>query len=150
MKNKLILVLAIGVVVFVVILLATGSPLLNRSIAGDDGVPMGTVLTWLTFICLPLVFLLGIPGLRHPKTNMQRWIRKAFGVLFALGLLWGLVSYGLAGNWSFNFKRQVAFRGSARAGVLFWYMNYFLAIVPIMLVSFLSLEAILKNLRRSK
>ena len=137
-------------VVVVVILLATGSPILNRSIGGDDGLPMGTVLTWLAFICLPLVFLLGIPGLRHPKSKMQKWVRKAFGVLFGLGLLWGLISYGLAANWNFNFKRQEAFRGSARAGVLFWYLNYFLAIVPIMLVSFLGLEAILKKLRRSK
>lgn len=135
-------------VLLTVVLLGTGSSWLVQPIGGKDGVPLGTVLTWLAFICFPLVFLLSLPALIRPKTRLQAWIRKAFWALFILGVLWGLLSFALAANWSFNFKQQDAFRGSARAGVLFWYFNYLLGIVPIMLLAFLAFEALIHKLRK--
>jgi hypothetical protein len=52
-------------------------------------------------------------------------------------LWWGLISYVLAGNWTFVFSATVeGFQGSAEAGKVFWYITY-LAVGSPVLVSLL-------------
>jgi len=53
--------------------------------------------------------------------------------LLLLSAAWGFVSYGLAGNWAFNFSNQSgSFRGSVAAGGVF--RAYTVAVVAASLV----------------
>jgi len=118
--------------VFILFLLATGSPVLTAPLDSAGRFPAGNFLTWLGMLLLPLSIYLGFftrPVAQDPRINIFR-----FGLLIALvlALLWGLVAYGLAGNWQFSFSSQAeGFVGSPRASAFFWYWNYLVAGWPI-------------------
>ncbi len=60
-------------------------------------------------------------------------------VLLCVG--WGFVSYGLAGNWAFNFSNRAdSFQGSVLAGEVFW--AYTISIVAIPLLASAALIAL--------
>ena len=54
---------------------------------------------------------------------------------------WGFVSYGLAGNWAFNFSNRAgSFQGSVLAGEVFW--AYTISIVAMTLLASAALIAL--------
>ncbi len=59
--------------------------------------------------------------------------------------IWGFVSYGLAGNWAFNFGIRDTFVGSTIASVYFWYYTYTVIILPIVILIIYRLHAFLKK-----
>lgn len=133
-SNKILV--AFTVVVLIIIgLLAFGSSILNSPFLGNQQLPTGTLLTWLGFTLYPAIFYLLAFGRKKPRSKLQSLIASGYKLLIVLGLLWGLISYGLAGNWSFSFKGQEAYIGSARAGRLFWNFNYILAAAPWILLA---------------
>lgn len=52
--RKLLFITALAVIAICAYLLITGSPLLLRSLADDIYVPLGTFITWIGLIALPL------------------------------------------------------------------------------------------------
>ena len=106
------------------VLLVTGSPLLLTTLNEGLGLPLGTVSTWLGMMALVLMTWFASPRLRTAASRRDQIYRAALIVLFLLALSWPFVSYGLAGNWSFSFRGQEAFRGSSRAADWFFRFTY--------------------------
>jgi hypothetical protein len=103
-----------------VYVLVTGSPLLFLMAIEPIGLPLGNVTTWAGITALPAAGLLGFSDYLSQDTTASRVFRSIMRVLMVLASGWGLVSFGLAGNWAFNFSSSTeAFRGSALAGEFF-------------------------------
>lgn len=99
---------------------------------GNTAIPAGTPITWAGLVALPLTLRLGIRPLDRPTAPFRRYRVLLNGILL-LALAWGLVSYALAGNWSFSFSGQATgFRGSPAASVYFWYYTYAVAGLPLL------------------
>lgn len=121
LQRKTVVILALVVFVFSAYLLAMSSPWLLIQPVGLPGMPLGTLITWAGIVSLPVASLLGF------HKFLSREIRPArVSRLMLIGLLlsctaWGLVGYGLAGNWAFNFSNQTdSFQGSGTASKIFW------------------------------
>lgn len=142
--------LLVSLVVFcsVVYLLVTGSELLNYPLSESLGLPLGTVMTWMGFLSLPGMLYFGFPVLRTPRNEIQRILRITWRISLLLALAWPFVSYYLAANWSFSFRVQGEFRGSARASVYFWYLCAATAVWPLLVLTALSLERLLYKVRK--
>ena len=122
---------ALGILVLCVGLLAGASPVLEFSLGGTgDGFPVGTLVAWTGLVAWPLLFF----GLRRrlwkPRTLFDRAIRYAFLLLIALGLVWGLLSYLILGNWALNYDPGTVFAGSERAMSRFWLGTGLLMVLP--------------------
>ncbi len=111
-------------------LLVSGSPALTVSVV--EGLPLGTPLTWAGLVSLPLMALSGVPALRRPSDRRARIYAAIFKACLALAALWGIVSFLLAGNWSYSFTSSATgFRGSTRAAPYFFDLTYATAGLPI-------------------
>lgn len=109
-------------------------------------IPSGTILTWMGMVALPTVLLLGSSRLYRAAIPFDRFFQRLLlgGLIFSL--LWGLVGFGLAGNWNYTFSGSVpAFRGSSRAAVYFWIYTYG---VPISIFSIWGLYWLLRLVNR--
>jgi hypothetical protein len=94
--------------------------------------PWGTLIAWFGLLSLPgLVYFL-FPGLMHPATGVQRILKGLWLLSVVLALLWPLLSFYLAANWSYSFKAQDSFRGSARASAYYWNLVKFTAALPLL------------------
>ena len=125
------------------ILLLFGHPVLSQP--GPFGVPAGNIITWGALIALPLAQLLGLynKGKRDSDPRIGIFYIGALGSL-ALSALWGVLSYGLAGNWNFNFHSGAeSFVGSPEAAEFFFYLTAVTAILPfLILILFLIYKAL--------
>lgn len=119
-QRKFAVILALGVFACSAWLLATASPLLLAEPALAPGLPLGTLVAWAGIVSLPVASYLGFHRyLGRESRRSLTWRYSMLGLLL-LSVAWGLVSYGLAGNWAFNFSNQsVSFRGSVAAGGVF-------------------------------
>lgn len=100
--------------------LATPEILMIQLVPSID-LPAGTLITWAAMISLPVAIFFALPA--APSTNHSFWslYRNVFRVLIALGVLWGLVSYGFSGNWNYSFSgASETWRGSDEASLWFW------------------------------
>lgn len=80
---------------------------LTLSINKQNTIPAGTIISWLFIVVFVLLFLFNI----SIKTSnlFDRVLRFIlFGNVF-LAFFWGLISYSLAGNWTFNFDNESQF-----------------------------------------
>ena len=112
--------LALGFLACSAWLLATGSPWLLVEMTLAPGLPLGTLVAWAGIISLPVASFLGFQGYLGRESRLSRGSRYSLLCLLLLSVAWGLVSYGLAGNWAFNFSHQSgSFRGSVAAGGVF-------------------------------
>jgi hypothetical protein len=124
--------LSLLVLIAVAFLFITGAAVLTAPLFGSSQVPAGTPITWAGLVALPLTLRLGIRPLDRP-TEPFRTYRVLLNGILLLALAWGLVSYALAGNWSFSFSGAAAgFRGSPAASVYFWYYTYAVAGLPLL------------------
>ncbi|MDJ0916342.1 MAG: hypothetical protein QNJ05_01175 [Woeseiaceae bacterium] len=90
---------------------------------------MGTLVTWGGLSALPAALVLAKPG----------WLNHAYAfcmrAALLLAVMWGLVSYLLADNWSFNFgANSEGFRGSSAAGRVFWFYSLLVLSAPLLIV----------------
>ncbi|NNK88592.1 MAG: hypothetical protein HKO90_09940 [Flavobacteriaceae bacterium] len=123
------------------VILLTGSSLLTYELINKPRVPAGTLISWLGLIALPSSFFYGITRIRRPQKRFDSIINNGFKGLICLGLLWGLICFVLANNWTNSFSSKVdGFRGSVRAGEVFWMFNYVLVAMPFVLLIILTLE----------
>lgn len=139
-----------SLVVFLVSLglLISGSSILVKPVIPESSVPVGTVSTWLGLIALSLLFVYGNNKLNAPKNNFEQTIRFGFKTCFFLALFWGLVSYLLAGNWSYNFKTSDEFVGSNEAYEVFRYYTLLVVGLPFLLALFYALISLQKRITR--
>jgi hypothetical protein len=116
-EAPLLFVSALVVLGSIVLLVALHQILVTEVVSG---LPFGVISTWAGLLALPLAFW-SAPRLRSAQTPSQVWVQRALLVLVASGTLWGVVAWGLAGNWNYTFSgTATAFRGSPRASVWFW------------------------------
>jgi hypothetical protein len=115
-----VIILALGVFICSAWLLATASPLLLIELAPAPGLPLGTLVAWAGIVSLPVASFLGFQRYLDRDSRLSRASRYSMLCLLLLAAAWGFVSYGLAGNWAFNFSNQSgSFRGSVAAGGVF-------------------------------
>ena len=120
LRRKSLVFLALGVFACSAWLLATGSPWLLVEVTWAPGLPLGTLVAWAGIVALPVASLLGFHRYLDRDSRLSRASRYSVLCLLVLSAAWGLVSYGLAGNWAFNFSNQSeSFRGSVAAGGVF-------------------------------
>lgn len=122
-----------GLVLIAGLLLYSGHPVLNRP--GPFGLPAGNWIAWAALIALPSAQLLGL----YHKQNREKDPRIGVFYIGSLGaltlsLLWGVLSYGLAGNWAFVFQQQEAFVGSTEAANYFFYLSAATAALPLLIL----------------
>ena len=130
--RKLGLIVSLVVFCAASYLLVTGSPVLNQVASEALLMPWGTLITWFGLLSLPSLVYFVFPGIMHPATGVQRILKGFLLLSVVLALLWPLLSFYLAANWSYSFKAQEAFRGSARASVYFWNLVKFTAALPLL------------------
>ena len=117
-----------------VYLLATASPWLLAESARLPGLPFGTLVTWMGIVSLPIASFSGFRELLSRDTRVARVFRSLMICLLLLCAGWGFVSFGLAGNWAFNFSNGAdSFQGSVLAGEIFW--AYTVSIVAMTLLA---------------
>lgn len=97
------------------LLIATGSPILEKPVRNELEIPFGTLISWVCIAMLPLSIIMSIRLIRKPTSKAYRFYKRVFIFLFLLSAAWGLISYYLAGNWSFTYSNTGVFRGSEKA-----------------------------------
>jgi hypothetical protein len=133
LQKRSLMILALGIFVCSAYLLATASPLLLVESARFPGLPMGSLITWAGIASLPIALFLGFDQVLRQRSRLARVFRSVMTGLLLLSAGWGFVSYGLAGNWAFNFSNQTdSFQGSEAAGKFFW--AYSISIVTMTLL----------------
>lgn len=123
-----------ALVMIAALLLASGHPVLNRT--GPLGLPVGNWAAWAGLIALPAAQLMGLYHRRNREKDPRIGVFYigSLGAL-TLSLLWGVLSYGLAGNWAFVFQQQQgSFVGSAEAASFFFYLSAATAALPLLIL----------------
>lgn len=133
-RRTLVVILALAIFFSSVYLLATASPWLLAESARLPGLPFGTLVTWMGIVSLPIASFLGFREFLNRDTRVARVFRSLMICMHLLCAGWGFVSFGLAGNWAFNFSNTAdSFQGSVLAGQIFW--AYTLSIVATTLLA---------------
>ena len=117
------------------ILLLWGSSILTLPLMRGVEIPLGSLIAWLCISMLPLSILLGIRYIRKPISLAYRRYNRFFRLLTIMGLAWGLISFLLAGNWSFTFSGGMGFRGSDAAFDIF--VGYSSIVILLSLLTFI-------------
>ena len=123
-KRKIYFYSALVLTLSVIILLAAGSSLLTIALDKDESIPVGTLMTWMGMISLPLTIYWGIKELRKPSRELNRILSRFIKIIIILGILWVPISYLLAGNLSFSFSEKETFQGGQDAMKWFWRLSY--------------------------
>jgi hypothetical protein len=134
-KRKIYFYSALILTIGVIILLVTGSSLLNIALNSDETVPFGTLITWIGMISLPLTIYWGIKELRKPTNKLNRILSGFLKVIIVLGILWVPISFLLASNLSFSFSEKETFQGGQDAMRWFWRLSYGIGIGAILIIS---------------
>ena len=122
------LILTLGVI----ILLVNGSSILTLPLSNKKSIPLGTIITWVGMISLPLTVYWGVKELRKPSSKLNRILSGILKTVIILGILWVPISYLLAGNLSFSFSEKESFQGGQAAMKWFWRLSYGIGIGAIM------------------
>jgi len=134
-KRKVYFYGALAVTLSVLMLLVSGSSILTTVWDGNKSVPLGTPITWLGMISLPLTIYWGVKELRKPMRNFNKVLSGFLKFIIVLGLLWVPISYLLAGNLSFSFSEKETFQGGQIAMKWFWALSYAIPIGTILTIT---------------
>lgn len=144
-KRQIPLIFSIVVLISALIVLFLNPDVLTDAISETPYFPVGTLLFWLVFMAWPAAFFFGIKAFREKTRGIEKIIKTVLKIMIVLGALWGLISFGLANNWAFNFKSQEEFRGGVLAGRLFHSFNVLLLFsTPVVVLIFLLNRLFLK------
>jgi hypothetical protein len=127
-KSKILFFIFIIITFFSVFLLVTGSSLLTKALDQNNTIPLGTFITWLGIISLPLTLYFGIKDLRYPYNLLLKILASLLKIILILAVAWVPISYLLAGNISFSFSEKETFQGGQLAMKIFWTLSYGIAI----------------------
>lgn len=135
MKRKLILILSILIFSSSLILLVSGSWLLVHPLFFAKNIPVGTITTWAGIIAMPCIIFYAIKGFHPPSGEFMKVFRSINLIIIFIAACWGIVSYFLSGNWSFNFNGLAeGFIGSDRAYLIFQQFTIFSIVLPMVFV----------------
>jgi len=135
MSNRRIwLFVTLIILTITIVLLVTGSPILNMALDENESVPLGTFITWIGIISLPCSIYWGLNDLRNPTERFYKYLAIVLRIILVLALLWMPICYLLAGNISFSFSEKDTFQGGQLAMKWFWRFSYAMAIGPILLL----------------
>ena len=132
-QSKFYFFASLTIFIIVATLLITGSFVLTEPLYNGSTIPMGTPLTWVGIMSLPLAIYFGIEQFRNPTKN-YRFLSPPLKFSLATAVLWVPVSYLLAGNLSFSFSEKEVFQGGQLAMKLFWGYTYGTVILPLILL----------------
>ncbi|MEM9857464.1 MAG: hypothetical protein AAF843_08915 [Bacteroidota bacterium] len=140
-RRKIYFYSALILTLSVIILLVTGSPLLEITLNYNQSIPLGTFITWTGMISLPLTIYWGVKELRNPSSQLNRMLSGFLKIIIILGILWVPICYLLAGNLSFTFSNKETFQGGQVAMRWFWWLSYGIGIgaLLILIVHWISL-----------
>lgn len=103
--------------------------------------PAGTLITWAVMISLPTAIYYAFPQFESPESGMWLVYKRVFQIAIALGVVWGIVSYGFSGNWNYSFSSAVpGWQGSPRASLWFWNWTKIVGALPFLLLLVLLLH----------
>jgi len=126
-NRKLYFLVSIFITLVVLMLLITGSSVLNVNLAKQSSIPLGTFITWAGMVSFPLSLYWGIKRLRKPNGLLTRFLSSLLKIIIVMGILWVPISYLLAGNLSFSFSEKDTFQGGQTAMRWFWRLTYNIA-----------------------
>ena len=106
MKQIRILILP-AIFVFNIYILLFKPEWLGIALLNNPPFPLGTLVSWVLLAVLP-VFVFQAQTNQNKKTGLNRRQLLVTILLFS-GLLWGVVSWMLSGNWTFNFSSKNCF-----------------------------------------
>lgn len=132
-QSKFYFFASLTIFIIVATLLITGCFVLTEPLYNGSTIPMGTPLTWVGIMSLPLAIYFGIEQFRNPTKN-YRFLSPLLKFSLATAVLWVPVSYLLAGNLSFSFSEKEVFQGGQLAMKLFWGYTYGAVILPLILL----------------
>ncbi|MBO0331099.1 hypothetical protein [[Muricauda] lutisoli] len=132
-KPKFYFFASLTIFITVAILLITGSFVLTEPLYNGSTIPMGTPLTWLGIMSLPLAVYFGVERYRNP-TKIYKFLPQLLKFSLAAAVLWVPISYLLAGNLSFSFSEKEMFQGGQLAMKWFWGYSYGVVILPLFLL----------------
>ena len=126
--------LVLAIMLFTIVLLATGSSILTIALDKHDSIPLGTFITWAGIISLPLTIYLGVKEFRKPSRTFNKYLANILKFMLVLAILWVPICYLLSGNISFSFSEKETFQGGQLAMKWFWGISYGIALGPILLL----------------
>jgi len=116
------------------ILIVTGSPILNRPLNDNSTFPLGTFISWIGIIALTLTVYFAFIRILGSKSSKYRILRFVFKSIIVLASIWGFIGFILADNWAFTFQNHDKFRGSIDASRYFWIYTASLVLLPIIII----------------
>jgi hypothetical protein len=132
-----------------VLLLITGSKLLVVPVCERHHLPLGTIITWLGLVALPLSILASSENLWN-KRSFGKWYAFALKLCITLSLCWGFISYLLSGKWNFTFSgSSPTYVGSGEAGEHFWMITYTIAALPLFVGLLFSVHLLVSRINSS-
>ena len=123
-RSKIFFYFSLILTLSVILLLVTGSSLLTLALDKDNSIPLGTFITWMGMISLPLTIYWGVEEFRKPSKKLNRILSGVLKMILIMGVLWVPLSYLLAGNLSFSFSEKETFQGGQMAMQWFWYLSF--------------------------
>ena len=144
-KRRIWFMLSTTILIIAAVLLITGSSILGISLSDTSNVPLGTFITWLGIIALPLTIYFGIEKLRNPVSQKDKYVALLWRGIFFLSIIWLPICYLLAGNISFSFSEKATFQGGQLAMQIFWYFTYFMAAAPLLILAIYGIRALLST-----
>jgi len=130
--------LSLSVLVACAYLLITGSPWLERRVTESSDVPFGTLIAWAGLIALTSTIYLGSAKHLNGGKRLGRFCKVLLIADLVLAGSWGLVAYGLAGNWAFTFSGRIeSFRGGVEASSVFWAYSSAIVMLALLAVALL-------------
>ena len=115
-------------------LLVTASPILGRPVPGLGAMPVGTLVSWIGIVALPLAIYSGLGGLHPPRRATDCVMNAVMKALLILAVAWVPICYALSGNLAFTFESNSGFRGSETALFYFFYGTIAQVIAPILVM----------------
>lgn len=106
-RNLRIFYLLLGIWgLFSVYLLGSGSDLLLWPLLSTPFFPFGTLVAWSLLSLIPFFSWLAFRFIsrKYSSSSRHSYIGYLFYSSIAVGLIWGIVSFLLAGNWSYSFR----------------------------------------------
>ena len=145
-KRKTMLKFSIRTIVATVLLLISvylllGQPgILITNIA--EGLPAGTFIAWTGIFCLTLV-INDLTSVNVKNGHMLYTVyRRLLNINLILVMLWGLLGYYMAGNWSLIFFEK------PDESIIFWYYTVVITSLPLLILLVYVIHRFIDSLKK--
>lgn len=145
-KNKIIAILSFILFLTTAYLIISSSTVLTQTLLEGNIFPAGSFITWTCLLSLQLTVYYGIPKILSSKSLFYMVINYLLIITITLAFFWGIIGFGLAGNWAYNFTSSSdGFIGSVEASFWFWRLIYLLLLVPILSATIIAIYELLRK-----